>query len=94
MTSESPFKGQDVGGDAVEEPAVVRDDHGRSGKALQALFKGAEGVYVEVVVGSSRSRTLPLRLEHHGQVETVAFTTGEEAALFLLVCPAKLKRAT
>src|SRR5436309_10632670 len=43
------LEGQDVGGDAVEEPAVVAD-HGRAaGEADQRLFEGAQRVHVAVV---------------------------------------------
>ncbi len=34
---------------AVEEPAVVGDDHGAAGEVLEALFQGAERVDVQVV---------------------------------------------
>jgi hypothetical protein len=41
--------GEDVGGGAVEEEAVVADDHGAAGEILQRLFQGAEGLDVEIV---------------------------------------------
>jgi hypothetical protein len=43
------LKGEDVGGDAVEEPAVVADDHGAAGEILQRLFERAQRVDVEIV---------------------------------------------
>jgi diguanylate cyclase (GGDEF)-like protein len=43
------LEGQDVRGDAVQEPAVVADDHGAAGEVLQGLFQGAHGVHVQVV---------------------------------------------
>src|SRR5659263_783667 len=33
--------GEDVGGDAVEEPAVVGDDHGTAGELEQRVLQGA-----------------------------------------------------
>ena len=39
---------QHVGGDPVEEPAVMRDDHGATGEFEQPLFHGAQGVDVEI----------------------------------------------
>ena len=43
------FEGQDVGGDAVEEPAVMADDDGAAGEILQRLFQRAQRVDVEIV---------------------------------------------
>src|SRR5690348_1894945 len=43
------LEGEDVGGDAVEEPAVVRDDHGTARVILQRLFERAKRIHIEVV---------------------------------------------
>src|SRR5271169_2191504 len=45
------FEGQHVGGDAVEEPAVVADDHGAAGEIFQRLFERAQGIDIEIVGG-------------------------------------------
>jgi len=42
---------QDVGADAVQEPAVVADDHSTACKVLQAFLQCAKGVHVNVVGG-------------------------------------------
>src|ERR1700722_14908028 len=34
-----PFESQNVRRDAIEEPAIVGNDHGASGKVFQSLFK-------------------------------------------------------
>src|SRR5262245_8833752 len=36
------LEGEHVGRDAVEEPAVVTDDHGATGEVLQRLFQRAQ----------------------------------------------------
>ena len=43
------FEGEDMGADAVEEPAVVADYHGAAGESLKAFLKGTERVDVDVV---------------------------------------------
>ena len=43
------FKRQDVGADTVEEPAVVADYYGTSGKVFQTFFQRTQGVDVNVV---------------------------------------------
>ncbi len=44
------LKREDVGCDAVEEPAVMADDHGAAGVILQRFFERAQGFHVEIVV--------------------------------------------
>src|SRR3974390_305537 len=43
------LEGQDVGGDAIEEPAIVADDHGAAGEIFQRLLERAQRVNVEIV---------------------------------------------
>ena len=43
------FEGEDVGGEAVQEHAVVTDDDGAAGEVFQSFFEGGEGFGVEVV---------------------------------------------
>src|SRR4051812_40157227 len=43
------FEGEDVGRDAVEEPAIMADDDGAARKVLQRLFERAQRVDVEIV---------------------------------------------
>src|SRR5688572_14506865 len=43
------FKGQDMGRDAVQEPAVVADHHAAATEPLQSLLQGPQRVHVQVV---------------------------------------------
>jgi len=43
------FESEDVGGNTIEEPAVVADDHSTSGEILDSFFKSSQGVDVEIV---------------------------------------------
>ena len=43
------LEGQHVGGDPVEEPAVVADDHRTAGEGEERFFEGPQGVDIEVV---------------------------------------------
>ena len=69
------LEGQDVGRDAVQEPAVVRDDHGAAGEVLDTFLQGADGVDVHVVGGLVEQEHVSLVLEGQGQVEAVALTS-------------------
>ena len=79
------LEGQDVGRDAVQEPAVVGDDHGAAGEVLDTFLQGADGVYIHIVGGLVEQEDIALVLEGQGQVEAVALTSGEDAAELLLV---------
>jgi hypothetical protein len=45
------FKCQDVGGDAIQKPAVMADDDGAASEVFKGLFQGAQGIYVQIVGG-------------------------------------------
>src|SRR5437870_2981389 len=45
------LEGEDVRSDAIEEPAIVADDHGAAGEILQCLLERTQRVDVEVVGG-------------------------------------------
>ncbi len=80
------FEGEDVGGDAVEEPAVVADDDGAAGEVFEGFFESSHGVDVEVVGGFVEEDDVGALFEDAGEVYAVAFAAGEEADGFLLVC--------
>ena len=71
--------------DAVEEPAVVRDDDGASGEGFEALFQGAERVHVNVVRRLVEEEDVGFRLQRERQMEAVTLAAGEYAATFLLI---------
>ena len=79
------FEGEDVGGDAVEEPAVVADDHGAAGEILQRLFQRAQRIDVEIVGRFVEQQHVGAGLQHLGQMHAVAFAAGERADFLLLV---------
>ena len=43
------LEGQDVGGDAVEEEAIVADDHGAAGEVFERRFERGQSLDIEVV---------------------------------------------
>ena len=67
------LEGQDMGGDAIEEPAVMADDHGAAGEILQRLFQRAQRVDIEIVGGLVEQQNVGAGLEHLGQMHPVAF---------------------
>jgi hypothetical protein len=44
-----PFKGQDVGDDAIQKPAVMADDQGTSAEKLQGFFQGSHGIDIQII---------------------------------------------
>src|SRR6267154_577867 len=45
------FERQDVGRDAVEEPAIVADDDGATGEVLQRILERPQRIDVEIIGG-------------------------------------------
>jgi hypothetical protein len=86
------LEGEDVGGDAVEEPAVVADHHGAAGEVEQRLFQRAQRVDVEVVGRLVEQQQVAAALEQLGQVHPVALAAREVADLLLLVGAAEVER--
>ena len=86
------LEGEHVGRDAVEEPAIVADDHGAAGELLEAVLEGAQRVDVEVVGGLVEQQHVAALLEHLGQVDAVALAAREHADLLLLVAALEVER--
>src|ERR1700730_8155983 len=79
------FEGQNVRRDTVEEPAIVADDDGTTGKILQRLFQRAQRVHVEIVGGLIEQKHIGARLEHLGEMNAVPLAAGKLADLLLLI---------
>ena len=86
------LEGEDVGGDAVEEPAVVADHHRAAGEGQQRLLERAQRVDVEVVGGLVEQQQVAAALEQLGQVDAVALAAREVADLLLLVGALEVER--
>ena len=74
-----------VGGDPIEEPAIVGDDHGAAGERQQRLLERAQRVDVEVVGRLVEQQQVAAAAQQLGQVQAVALAAGELADLRLLV---------
>src|SRR6476620_5901534 len=87
------FERQHMGRDAVEEPAIVADDHRAAGEILQRLFERPQGIDIEVVGRLVEQEHVRARLEHLGEVHSVAFAARELADLLLLIGAAEVEGA-
>jgi hypothetical protein len=74
---------QHVGGDAVQEPAVVADHDGAAREADERLLERAQRVHVEVVGRLVEQQQVPAALEQRGQVQAVALAPDR---LFTFFC--------
>src|SRR5262249_2098181 len=74
-----PLEGEHVGGDAIEEPAVVADDDRAAGEILERLFERTQGVDVEIVGGLVEQDHVGAGLEHLGEMHAVALAARELA---------------
>ena len=67
------FASENVRGDAVEEPAVVRNHHYAAGKFQQCVFQRALGFHVEVVGRFVQQQHIAAAQQGFRQVQTSAF---------------------
>src|SRR6516165_4916617 len=88
------LEGEDVGGDAVEKPAVVGDDDRAAGKVEQRLLERAQCVDIEVIGRLVKEQHIGACLEHLGQVDAVALAARELTHRFLLVSAAEVEERT
>ncbi len=86
-----PLEGEHVGRDAVEEPAVVRDDDGAAGEGEERLLERAERVDVEVVRRLVEEEEVAGLLHGAGEVEAVHLAPREVADPLLLVGPLEVE---
>ncbi len=60
-------------GNAVEEPAVVADDHGAAGEIEQRVLERAQRVDVQVVGRLVEQQQVAARAQQFGEMQAVAF---------------------
>ena len=64
-----------MGGEAIEEPAIMGDHHGAARIILKRVFQGPQGIDIEIVGGLIKQQHIRPGLQHPGDVNTVALTT-------------------
>ena len=77
--------------DTVEEPTVVADDHGTTGKRLKTFLKGTQSVDIDVVGRLVEKQHVAFLLEGERQLQTIALTTREHGTQFALVGAREIK---
>src|SRR5690606_29231386 len=87
------FERQYVRGDAIEEPAVVADDHDRTRKFQQGVFEGAQRFDVEVVGRFVEQQDVAAREQRFGQMQPAALTARQIAHGLVLVGTAEIEAA-
>src|SRR5438270_5281500 len=81
------FKREDVGGEAVEEEAVVADHHRAAGEILDGFLERAQRLDVQIVGRFIEKQHVAAALKHLGDVDAVALAARELADVLLLVLP-------
>src|SRR5580658_687102 len=69
------LEGDHMRGDAVEEPAVMGDDDGASGKLEERLFERAQRIDIEIVGRLVQQDDIGGALQHLRQMHAVALAT-------------------
>src|SRR4051795_1463982 len=79
------FEREDVRRDAVEEPAVVRDDDGAAGEGLQRFFQRAHGVDIEIVRRLVEQEDVRALLQYFREVDAISLAARQHADFLLLI---------
>jgi len=66
------LESEDVRRNAVEEPAVMADDHGAAGEIFQRFFERTQSVDVEIVGRLVEQQQVGAGAQHLGQMHAVA----------------------
>ena len=64
-----------MGRDAIEKEAIMRDDHGATGKILQGFFQRPQCFDIEIIGRFVEQQKIGTRFQHFGEMHAVAFTT-------------------
>ncbi len=75
------LKGEDVGRHAVEEPAVVADDHHAAAEIGNAFFERAQGAHIEIVGGFVEQEQVGLRGEGAREEHAALEAAGERGEI-------------
>ena len=79
------LESEDVGGEPVEEHAVVRNDHGAAGEILQRILKRAKRLGVEIVGRFVEQDDIAALFQKLRHMYAVALTARQRTHLLLLV---------
>src|SRR5690606_33525317 len=87
------LEGEDVGRDAVQEPAVVADHEGVAGEFQQRVLERAQGLHVEVVGRLVEQQHVAALQQGLGHVQAAALAAGQGADPLLLVLALEVEAA-
>src|SRR5215211_6702810 len=76
---------QDMGRDPIQEPAVVRDHHGTSGKVEKSILQRLESFHVKIIGRFVEQQQVAAHFQRQRQIEAVAFTAGQDTGRLLLI---------
>src|SRR5208282_6235625 len=70
------FEGEDMRGDAIEKPAIVRYDDGAAGERDQRYLERAQRLDVEVVGRFVEQQHIAAGLQNFREMHAIAFAAG------------------
>ena len=79
------LESKDMGGNPIEKPAIMADNHRTPAKVFQRLFQRTERIDIEIVGGFIKEQDVPAFFQHFGEMNAVALTAGQQADLLLLI---------
>ena len=85
------FKGEDMRGDSIQEPAVMRRHQRATREFKKGFFQRAQRFHVQVVRGFVKKQDVAPLQERRRQMQTTAFTAREHPDQLLLIAALKVK---
>src|SRR5271167_2896612 len=79
------LEGEDVRRDAVQEPAIMRDDHRATRERDQRVLQRPQGFDVEIIGRFVEQQDIAAGLQYLRQMHSIAFTAGQIADHLLLL---------
>ena len=75
----------------IQEPTVVADHHGTTGKILQSFLQRTQGVHVDIVGRLVQQQHVGFAFQRQRQMQTVPLATTQHTAFLLLVSTCKIE---
>src|SRR5882762_9304781 len=87
------LEGEDMCCNAIEEPAIVRNDHGAARERHQGVLEGAQRFDVQIVGRFVEQQDVAARLQNLRQVHAIAFAARQVADHLLLLHALEIESA-
>src|SRR2546426_11575688 len=80
-----PLESENVCGDTIEKPPIVRDHHGTTGEIDERFLQRSQSIDIEIIRRLVEQQEIPTRLEQLGKMKSVSLSARETPNFLLLI---------